>query len=118
MFTRLLCLFRDWWHRKPIRDEKGFHLRSSKWSWTRKQHLLKEPRCQWCGGKLDLEVHHIEPFHIKPERELDDNNLLTLCEHGKKDCHLKHGHYGYWKTFNPTIKAECEARKNKDYPEE
>lgn len=118
MFTRLIDLFRDWWVNKPVIGDRGLCLRSSKWSGTRKQHILREPRCQWCGGKLDLEVHHVEPFHVNPSRELDDSNLITLCEHGNKDCHLRRGHNGSWKMFNPNIRVECDVRKKRDFPEE
>lgn len=110
MLTKLKQLYywyKDWRVDKPTRG-----LRSSKWPNTRKQHIQKEPRCQWCGGKLDLEVHHIEPYHINPTRELDQTNLITLCEHGFKDCHRRRGHHNNWKLSNPDIRQQCDERKN------
>ena len=86
--------------------------RSDKWPEVRKAHLKEEPVCQWCGGSEKLQVHHIAPFHLHPELELDDINLITLCEEGPgRDCHLTHGHLGNFFDFNPAIRAQCEARK-------
>jgi len=52
-----------------------------------------------------VEVHHILPFHIHPEKELDPSNLITLCE--KKDngvnCHLLFGHLGSFKSLNAFV---------------
>lgn len=52
-----------------------------------------------CGQKKKLEVHHIHPWEQEPHYRLDWNNLITLCRH----CHLRFGHLGYWKDWNPNI---------------
>ena len=83
--------------------------RSDKWPAVRKAHLVKEPFCQWCGGTKNLEVHHMHPFHLNPSLELDDSNLITLCECVGAECHLHHGHLDNWKGFNPTIASEPRA---------
>lgn len=83
--------------------------RSNQWSTVRKHHLEKEGWCRYCGGTKHLEVHHIEPFHINPSKELDEQNLITLCENIGKDCHLKIGHLGNWKKFNPNVKKEADS---------
>lgn len=82
--------------------------RAAQWPKIRAAHLLKEPICQICGGKLKLTVHHIRPFHIHPELELDDTNLITLCEGaGSGNHHLTFGHWGNYATkWNPTIRSE------------
>jgi len=62
-----------------------------------------------CGGKEKLEVHHLQPFHIKPDLELDPNNLITLCEsknHGI-NCHLFIGHLGNYKSINDTAQQDA-----------
>lgn len=82
--------------------------RSDHWPVVRHVHLQLEPNCQYCGNTLNLEVHHIKPFHLNPELELDQDNLITLCETMGIECHLKHGHFGNWKSFNPVIRIECE----------
>lgn len=83
--------------------------RSSKWEHVRKVHLLTQPVCQFCGGKVKLEVHHIQPFHLNPELELDPKNLITLCE--SKDngvnCHLLAGHLGNFKSFNKSARMDA-----------
>lgn len=96
---------------KEFLQGKGLHLRNPKWPEVEKAHLKEEPVCQYCGGSLKLQVHHIAPFHLFPEKELDDSNLITLCEEHEKDCHLMHGHLGDFKLYNPNIRAECDGRK-------
>jgi 5-methylcytosine-specific restriction endonuclease McrA len=82
--------------------------RSPKWQTTRKHHLEKNPTCAVCSGTEKLEVHHINPFHEKPELELDPTNLITLCESKSYGivCHLAFGHLGDYKSSNPTVKID------------
>lgn len=85
--------------------------RSPEWGKVRKYHLAKQPFCAVCGKKEKLQVHHINPFHLHPELELDPNNLITLCENGNKtiDCHLVFGHFGNFRTKNnPNIVKDSE----------
>lgn len=82
--------------------------RSNRWPIVRAVHLVAHPTCEVCGGKGNLEVHHIRPFHLHPELELDPTNLITLCE-AKKDginCHLFFGHLGNFKSYNVTVLAD------------
>lgn len=89
------------------------HRRSPKWTKVRKQHLREHPRCELCGTESDLEVHHIEPFHRRPELELVPENLITLCEKSQDpdmlglNCHLCVGHLGDWSSINPRVKKLC-----------
>lgn len=71
--------------------------RSSTWAKVKKEHLRHQPCCRACGRKRRLAVHHIKPYHLFPELELDPTNLMTLCRH----CHLVFGHFGNFKAFNP-----------------
>jgi hypothetical protein len=77
-------------------------LRSPKWDSVRKKHLLSQPTCQACGNNKNVSVHHIEPFHLRPDLELDPSNLLSLCEDGP-NCHLTWGHLRDWKQYNPQV---------------
>jgi len=79
--------------------------RSSQWPTIRKKHLKNQPKCAVCGGDKTLEVHHIKPFNMQPELELDLNNLITLCESKNNGvtCHLLFGHLGNYKTINPNV---------------
>lgn len=76
--------------------------RSPQWSTARRHWLAIHNTCAHCGGVNQLEVHHTVPFHIHPDLELDTDNFMTLCE-AKQECHLKYGHLGNWKTFNPQL---------------
>lgn len=77
--------------------------RSSGWNRLRKEHLKKFPYCAVCGKKKNLQVHHIMPFKEMPEKELDPNNLITLCARH----HFTFGHCENWKTYNPTVVEDC-----------
>lgn len=73
--------------------------RSNGWSMLRSIHLVKHDSCAVCGKKKGLEVHHIKPFYLHPELELDPSNLKTLCRRH----HFAIGHLEYWKSYNPQI---------------
>lgn len=77
--------------------------RSTEWRNVREKHVKDHPVCLACGGTKFLEVHHVFPFHLFPELELDPSNLMTLCSSGPGniDCHLIVGHCGNWKDYNP-----------------
>lgn len=84
--------------------------RSSQWNKIRKKYLEKYPNCQACGRNDDIEVHHIIPVHINPDKELDENNLISLCS---KYCHLTIGHLMDWKSWNINVKKDAEIYYNK-----
>ncbi len=91
-----------------LKEPKG-KKRSSKWRSVRKAFLKKHPRCAVCGGNVKVEVHHIIPFFLRPDLELDRGNLITLCE-GKKtiNCHCAIGHGCNYKDFNPDVVKDAE----------
>jgi hypothetical protein len=79
--------------------------RSKEWRFVRSNHLAFNPRCEACGGKEKLEVHHIIPFHVTPELELVPSNLITLCESKKNgvNCHLFVGHGGDYRNYREDV---------------
>lgn len=82
--------------------------RSSAWPAARRAHLEKHPSCAVCGSLEKLEVHHIRPFHIRPDLELASTNLVTLCEsRGYANCHLFFGHLGNYKSFNVDVLSDA-----------
>ncbi len=83
--------------------------RSSKWPTVRKAHLEINPRCAVCGGTKKTEVHHKVPFHQDPSKELDLDNLITLCEDWSYgiNCHLLVGHLGNYKNENPDVEKDA-----------
>ena len=65
---------------------------------------------------ISLQVHHIIPFHYcvalgRPDLELDDRNLISLCESVKgKECnnhHLLVGHLDNFKSANLSVTNDC-----------
>jgi 5-methylcytosine-specific restriction protein A len=78
--------------------------RSGSWPRVRREHLAKQPACAACGRRREVEVHHVVPFHEKPELELAPENLVTLCA---DPCHLVHGHLLDWKRSNPFVREDA-----------
>lgn len=96
--------------RFKIRDFKVDKKRSPKWNSVQKDFLSKHPTCALCGDNKKLNVHHKKPFHLYPELELDENNLITLCM-GDKECHLLIGHGDNFSFFCPDIELYVEEYK-------
>lgn len=76
----------------------GSSPRSPHWATVRAIHLKNHPECAACGQTDNVNVHHIRPFHLSPELELEPSNLITLCTDGPGhlNCHLLCGHGGNW----------------------
>jgi len=82
--------------------------RSPLWDTVRKAHLAIEEQsyCAICHGTESPQVHHIIPFHFchlvyRGDRELDERNLMTLCEVPQNNHHQLLGHLGDWEIYNP-----------------
>jgi 5-methylcytosine-specific restriction endonuclease McrA len=95
-------------HLTEVRDAhaKITKERSSHWPTVQHKFLKLHPVCQACGGTENLNVHHKKPFHLYPELELEPSNLITLCMEGDKDCHIKLGHGGNFKAYNPNVEED------------
>jgi len=95
-------------HLETVRDAHVGHgmERSPHWPTVQHKHLKKFPACAACGGNTNLNVHHKKPFHLYPELELEPTNLITLCMDGDKDCHIKLGHGGSFKAYNPNVEPD------------
>lgn len=87
--------------------------RSGRWRKIRIQHLEKNPQCAVCGSSEKVVPHHIIPVHIDPSKELDPNNLISLCESKTFNCHLFFGHLKNWSCHNEEIKKDVEFWRNK-----
>ena len=87
-----------------------FATRSPKWKKVRQEFLKSNGVCAGCGTKDKLEVHHIEPVHMNPDRELDITNLITLCD---KYCHFAIGHLLDYKSWNKNVIQDSAVYFNK-----
>ena len=89
------------------RDRLGGRVRSSRWREVRNGYASRNPNCEACGAKDSilnkLNIHHCEPFHLFPEKELLDSNLISLC----RQCHLTLGHLRSFKSFNKDIREDA-----------
>lgn len=85
--------------------------RSSEWVQVRSDFVRKHPRCEACGSTSNLNVHHIIPFHQRPDLELVDDNLITLC----REHHFRIGHdpdgkgprKPSWLESNPNVRRDA-----------
>jgi hypothetical protein len=97
--------------------------RSREWPQVELAHRTKFPNCACCATGTNLtspiNVHHIIPFHFvillgRPDLELDQRNLLTLCEadrfHSAPNHHLLVGHFDDWQSFNYSVANDCLER--------
>ncbi len=91
------------------------HKRSSRWPTVRKHFLAKNPCCALCGGVAMLEVHHKKPFHLEPTLELDESNLIVLCEAKRNGvtCHQWFGHLGNYQSHNANVEEDVALWKSK-----
>lgn len=83
--------------------------RSPKWRAVEQAHLRREPDCRVCRTMHKLQVHHVVPVHVDPSRELDDTNLITLCE----PHHLLFGHLMLWRSWNAYVRLDAPAWRAK-----
>jgi len=77
--------------------------RSGKWSSLRDKLIKEHGECLACGTKRDLACHHIIPFSIDKTLELEESNLVVLCE----TCHFVFGHLKSWKSYNKNVIKDC-----------
>ena len=47
----------------------------------------KGGRCEWCGTKEWLEIHHVLPYDHFPQLEEHPDNLMLLCSRCHKKLH-------------------------------
>lgn len=81
-------------------DQRAFGVRRSNgWPALEHEHLRLHPNCVVCGTKTGCVGHHIIPFHVNPNRELDPENLATLCP----PHHLLVGHLMNWASYNDRV---------------
>jgi len=79
--------------------------RSPHWPSVQHHFIQKHPSCAACGSTQHLNVHHVQPFHLHPELELEESNLITLCM--DNDCHLLIGHGDSFKAYNPNVREDA-----------
>ncbi len=85
------------------------HPRSTRWAKFRNDILVAHPFCAVCGNAKNLVPHHIKPYHLFPELELADTNLIVLCEGPIVNCHYLFGHLRNWRSWNPDVVLQATA---------
>jgi len=87
--------------------------RSSKWRTVRNNFLEKNPCCAVCGSKENLIAHHIIPVHVDKSKELDEDNLMPLCQNKTMNCHFIFGHLLNWTKSNPDVIKDSKIWQSK-----
>jgi len=92
--------------------------RSPEWSRVEAEDKKYQPDCVCCSkGEVPVQVHYIFPFHYyialgQPDLELDDRNLITLCQqevwNPAQDHHLLVGHLDSFQSSNLDVVKEAE----------
>lgn len=100
--ARMLGLFCG----EPQTQERA---RSPKWESCRAKFLKDHNECAACGTVRELEVHHVVPYQLRPDMELDLENLITLC----RDDHFTFGHLKDWKSWNDKVRTDSEKYRAK-----
>ena len=86
--------------------------RSDQWPAFKKEYALTHlPVCAICGGTAQLNLHHLRPFHVFPELELDPTNVVWLCN--AKLCHIRVGHLSNFSSINPNGAADIVIWRDK-----
>ena len=85
-----------------VREHLKTTQRSPHWRAVRDVHIVSHPACAACGSTTRVQVHHIKPFHLYPELELDPSNLISLCL-GPFECHFRMGHARNYDYFVPEV---------------
>lgn len=79
--------------------------RSPLWPETQRAFLASHKQCAACPSTVDIQIHHIFPFHLchlvyRGDLELDERNFIPLCEESVNDHHLLLGHLGDFESYN------------------
>ena len=105
--SRSRTIFHRFFDYEPCYEGKA---RDPRWRSLRNEFIAANPYCCACGS-FDTDfliVHHIKPYHLFPDLELERSNLITLCERKKLNCHLWFGHLGNYKLwYNPEVIVWC-----------
>lgn len=106
---------------KSTAAQKHDEQRSPDWPEFRDKFIAANPRCIACGkgagDGVGLQAHHIFPFHYcillgRPDLELDDRNLITLCETeaghaASENHHLLIGHLDDFESSNLNVERDA-----------
>ncbi len=103
---------RSQWGLETPQSDKTLAPRSSKWKTVRDAFVEKHPACEACGATEGINVHHVLPFHDRPDLELDSGNLISLCrEHHWIIGHDPDGPWGpqrpNWSLSNPNVREDA-----------
>lgn len=83
--------------------------RDHRWPAASKAFLIGKV-CAGCGRQDSLATHHVKPFHLFPDLEMEPANWIPLCE-SPLACHFALGHLGNWSEWCPEVREEAAHRR-------
>ena len=86
-------------------DPRSMRGRHSKWPALVKRFKAEKRTCVVSGLKTTLEVHHLKPYHLFPELELEWDNLRLIA----RPFHYLFGHFCNWTDYNPDFDLQVET---------
>lgn len=102
-----------WLKSRSVENAKtGGESRSPQWPTVRRK-FLEGKVCAACGGTEQLEAHHLVPFSVDRNRELNPENLLALCEHPARLCHFRVGHRYRWASYSRHATEDAELDRKR-----
>lgn len=81
--------------------------RSKHWPEVSDRVRKRVGACEATGITKELQVHHVHPFHLFPELELEEDNLVVLTEWKTFNSHFWIGHSGNWRAYNPNVREDA-----------
>ena len=90
------------------REVKKRAKRSSRWPALERRTKKSVGACEACGSKKGLQLHHVQPYHLRPDLELEPSNLMVFCMAVLGwECHLYLAHAGSFRGYNASIRVDA-----------
>ena len=80
--------------------------RSGRWRALRNEMVREHPRCFVCGAPTTV-IHHLRPFGVDHDGELNRMNLIWYCDR----CHLFVGHLCCFRAWNTNCRNDSVEMK-------
>lgn len=79
----------------------------SRWQKEQGERLRREDgKCRICRVREGVEVHHLVPVYLAPDRAFDETNVTWVCEPCHKEIHATQG----WQTGTPYYSGFVEVQ--------
>jgi len=90
--------------------------RNPSWEHDSRLWLKDHNECAATGWTYKLQIHHVLPFHLFPQLEMDESNWIVLTENPLFEAHFEIGHNKNWREYNIHVRIDAmmELKRRKD----